>query len=757
MPKDSGRPFQMSYSKLIAAASNEYARRRTTTTQVTKKFFRSHNNVSQTTVNQTSHQQPLKITAQSSQSSGKSSSSSKTTRSISSSSSSTAATVPITRSSSSKPAAVKAVVLPPPATKSRPLRSRISDPSPAPEPSPPPAPVPPPPVEVIDDSPVESPAVPSVESVVESPIASPLIRSEIPEPSASPTSSPAPSPDESLPSNEEPPTPLEDVVKEPSVPAVVNVPASKPTKRKFFTSVKNSNKPQINHLKFFKPDTFTDDLLGDETSASAQESSNNDDEYVRLEKVRKAHQCHELGETESFDEDIKYYLNSLEKSNPIHIRCLSIEALTSQCMGAEFRMHLRAHDDMPKITSALSDAPVNPNLAFCTAVLMFIYNQDRLTMDIDPKQLSLMLDLLETKDTDDKFDMKHQKKAKPLVEQMKTRGHGKFLDPSHLSTGKLALEALLGLTSKRAGDWFKEELRKLKGLDYLMNTVIKIVEADGCLQLEAELNKVERTLRVLEAATFMHEENQLYTINYQSGLLIHSCTKLLELCKDSIVLNDSRIHLSTLLSVLRLFTNVTSESAQGSELLGSQFNHLLSLFLDILFEVPSFIYPDSRFDLMILVLCLCINLVEFVKPLRKELLRSTWKVKRLVEILVKRIDEAKETEQQADDLLDSAEKGDGPNEVVNIDTLLNQVVAKSGKHMEHSIIAACVSLLLGCTIQRDPEGRDEISHLLPNGSFEPLIDVLTKLREFANLAVSCIINTILSLRLLIHFRLFYRI
>lgn len=727
MPKESGRPFQMSYSKLIAAASNEYARRRTTTTQVTKKFFRSHNNVSQTsTVNQPSHQQPLKITAQSSQTSGKSSTS-KTTRSLSSSSS--VATVPVTRSNAVKAAAAPPPP-PPPAPKLRSLRTRIPD-------SPPPA------VEIISDSPVESPAAPSAESVVESPTESPLARSESPEASASP----APSPDESIPSNDEPEQVIKDEVKETSVAVASDLPVSKPAKRKFFTSVKNSNKPQINHLKFFKADTFTDDFVSDEASRSAQESSNNDDEYVRLEKVRKAHQCHELGETESFDEDIKYYLNSLEKSNTIRIRCLSIEALTTQCMGAEFRMHLRAHDDMPKITSALSDAPGNPNLAFCTAVLMFIYNQDRLTMDIDPKQLSLMLDLLETKDTDDEFDVKHKKKAKSLVEQMKTRGHGKFLDPSHLSTGKLALEALLGLTSKRAGDWFKEELRKLKGLDYLMNTVIKIVEADECLQLEAELNKVERTLRVLEAATFMHEENQLYTINYQNGLLIHSCTKLLELCKDSIVLNDSRIHLSTLLAVLRLFTNVTSESAQGSELLGSQFNHLLGLFLDILFEVPSFIYPDSRFDLMILVLCLCINLVEFVKPLRKELLRSTWKVKRLVEILLKRIEEAKETEQQADDLLDSAEKGDGPNDVVNIDTLLNQVVAKSGKHMEHSIIAACVSLLLGCTIQRDPQGRDEISHLLPNSSFEPLIDVLTKLREFANLAVCCLISMIVAFSL----------
>ena len=32
------------------------------------------------------------------------------------------------------------------------------------------------------------------------------------------------------------------------------------------------------------------------------------------------------------------------------------------------------------------------------------------------------------------------------------------------------MEALLSLTSKRAGDWFKEELRSLGGLDHLVNT-----------------------------------------------------------------------------------------------------------------------------------------------------------------------------------------------------------------------------------------------------------------------------------------------
>ena len=39
------------------------------------------------------------------------------------------------------------------------------------------------------------------------------------------------------------------------------------------------------------------------------------------------------------------------------------------------------------------------------------------------------------------------------------------------------MEALLTLTSKRAGDWFKEDLRLLGGLDHLIKTSEYITES----------------------------------------------------------------------------------------------------------------------------------------------------------------------------------------------------------------------------------------------------------------------------------------
>jgi hypothetical protein len=66
------------------------------------------------------------------------------------------------------------------------------------------------------------------------------------------------------------------------------------------------------------------------------------------------------------------------------------------------------------------------------------------------------------------------------------------------------METLLSLTSRRAGEWFKEELRELGGLEHIVKTI-----CDCCCQVDDyivewteplldKLRKVDRCLRVLE-------------------------------------------------------------------------------------------------------------------------------------------------------------------------------------------------------------------------------------------------------------------
>lgn len=70
--------------------------------------------------------------------------------------------------------------------------------------------------------------------------------------------------------------------------------------------------------------------------------------------------------------------------------------------------------------------------------------------------------------------------------------------------GHLAMETLLSLTSKRAGEWFKEELRNLGGVDHIVRT---INDCAGRLETPAAswaepdvdvLRKADRCMRVLE-------------------------------------------------------------------------------------------------------------------------------------------------------------------------------------------------------------------------------------------------------------------
>jgi hypothetical protein len=88
------------------------------------------------------------------------------------------------------------------------------------------------------------------------------------------------------------------------------------------------------------------------------------------------------------------------------------------------------------------------------------------------------------------------------------------------------METLLSLTSKKAGEWFKEELRVLGGLDHIIQTVtvcttVLTPTTDGVLNWEWDksrldaLKKVDRCLRVLENVSFLHfVQTRMSRINF---------------------------------------------------------------------------------------------------------------------------------------------------------------------------------------------------------------------------------------------------
>lgn len=154
-------------------------------------------------------------------------------------------------------------------------------------------------------------------------------------------------------------------------------------------------------------------------------------------------------------------------------------------------------------------------------------------MDLDRDCLELMLNLLESDVSyQQALDIsglssaqleKNKQKVRELCAEIQSQGHAMHLNLDNITVscifikdiivyfttynfqvGQLAMETLLSLTSKRAGEWFKEELRELGGLEHIMKTICECCKqvSDYVVSwtdtLLDKLRKVDRCLRVLE-------------------------------------------------------------------------------------------------------------------------------------------------------------------------------------------------------------------------------------------------------------------
>ncbi|KAG8435045.1 hypothetical protein GDO86_013131 [Hymenochirus boettgeri] len=193
--------------------------------------------------------------------------------------------------------------------------------------------------------------------------------------------------------------------------------------------------------------------------------------YTVVQHVKHFNDVVEFGENQEFSDDIEYLLSGLKSSQPINTRCLSVISLATKCAMPSFRMHLRAHGMVAMVFKTLDDSQQHQNLALCTAALMYILSRDRLNMDLDRASLDLMIRLLEMEQDPSARQMneKEMNKIKEKIRRLCETVHNKHLDLENITAGHLAMETLLSLTSKRAGDWFKEELRLLGGLDHIVD------------------------------------------------------------------------------------------------------------------------------------------------------------------------------------------------------------------------------------------------------------------------------------------------
>ncbi|XP_063163815.1 wings apart-like protein homolog isoform X2 [Candoia aspera] len=361
--------------------------------------------------------------------------------------------------------------------------------------------------------------------------------------------------------------------------------------------------------------------------------------YTVVQHVKHFNDVVEFGENQEFTDDIEYLLSGLKSSQPLNTRCLSVISLATKCAMPSFRMHLRAHGMVAMVFKTLDDSQHHQNLSLCTAALMYILSRDRLNMDLDRASLDLMIRLLELEqDSSSKlFNEKDMNKIKEKIRRLCETVHNKHLDLENITTGHLAMETLLSLTSKRAGDWFKEELRLLGGLDHIVDKVKECVDHlssdENEEKLVASLWGAERCLRVLESVTVHNPENQSYLIAYKDSQLIVSSAKALQHCEeliqrynraeDTICLPDSKPlphqnvtnHVGKAVedcmrAIIGVLLNLTNDNEWGSTKTGEQ-DGLIGTALNCVLQVPKFLPQEQRFDIRVLGLGLLINLVEY--------------------------------------------------------------------------------------------------------------------------------------------------
>uniref|UniRef100_A0A2I3SD57 Wings apart-like protein homolog n=1 Tax=Pan troglodytes TaxID=9598 RepID=A0A2I3SD57_PANTR len=372
--------------------------------------------------------------------------------------------------------------------------------------------------------------------------------------------------------------------------------------------------------------------------------------YTVVQHVKHFNDVVEFGENQEFTDDIEYLLSGLKSTQPLNTRCLSVISLATKCAMPSFRMHLRAHGMVAMVFKTLDDSQHHQNLSLCTAALMYILSRDRLNMDLDRASLDLMIRLLELEQDASSAKLLNEKdmnKIKEKIRRLCETVHNKHLDLENITTGHLAMETLLSLTSKRAGDWFKEELRLLGGLDHIVDKVKECVDHlsrdEDEEKLVASLWGAERCLRVLESVTVHNPENQSYLIAYKDSQLIVSSAKALQHCEeliqqynraeDSICLADSKPlphqnvtnHVGKAVedcmrAIIGVLLNLTNDNEWGSTKTGEQ-DGLIGTALNCVLQVPKYLPQEQRFDIRVLLLLILtsfyhITILELVIDLK---------------------------------------------------------------------------------------------------------------------------------------------
>uniref|UniRef100_A0A914V3C9 WAPL domain-containing protein n=1 Tax=Plectus sambesii TaxID=2011161 RepID=A0A914V3C9_9BILA len=514
---------------------------------------------------------------------------------------------------------------------------------------------------------------------------------------------------------------------------------------------------------------------------------------TRVRNVKEAHQCLESGEHDDYKHDLEYLLSSLAAAKKdVKLKCLSTLSLAKKCVAPEFRQFLRSQNLANKILRALSDAHQYPTLALCTSCVVYLLARDKLSVAVDMYGLRLIVKLVQLDSLDDREEIsaEYAKCAKQVWavlsdwREKASEGISRELmfDMSEetLSTSFLALESLVYISARVTDQWLKNELLNLGALQWLVIKVEKCVsKLTANQENQEELRILERCFRILESCTLINKKNQAFLISHKSSSLLQSSAKLIGMCHKKIErdVGDARLlklNIDCLSGVARVLMNLTHENELCCTKLGQMDNFLRLCLSCFTFLNGKFAPADKHFDLAVMLSSLLVNLVERCNSNRRKLLSlevptfdsqsntvncfSALKALTMMflrhEAAARTVDEELDRDLELDDAPEEEEKGgsddegdkhvgaseDGrlqrtkePTEEEMAETL-QAAMNKASSHMEDSVIASYIALLVGCLVQQNEDAVSTVKSLLPNDSLAPMIEQLQRFLEFMKIA-----------------------
>ncbi|KRY13548.1 OTU domain-containing protein 5-A, partial [Trichinella patagoniensis] len=375
--------------------------------------------------------------------------------------------------------------------------------------------------------------------------------------------------------------------------------------------------------------------------------------YTVVRNVKQAHECHESGEAQEYNDDVVYLLGALSEENTSNMRCLSLITLLQKCVSAAFRNFLKAHGYAKQVLHALKDAHGNDCLALATACLFYLLSRDRLCLVVDECSLGLLVNLVKPMKVDvtnEEFLKCKGKIWKVLCDwrtEVESSNIRKVLimfdlTEKNLNTSFLALESLVFISSRSDSDAFKQEMRLNGGVEIAALRVAdetkKISKAKGDEACIYPLLCLQRALRILENVTTKASQNKGYLVTNDSLGMLDSLLTLFDFCLNGIIAkeksmpnvedkNSPSAQVSSLLLIVfselfRLLCNLSNNNEICCSKLSASGGFIRRCVECVTFYIPRYLPESKRYDMQILFMSFVINYIEHHQSGRRVVIHS---------------------------------------------------------------------------------------------------------------------------------------